>query len=183
MIALLGLWFQASLIAQLQCRRLQFNSWVGKIPWRRERLSTLVFWPGEFHGLYSSWGCKESDMTEQLSLHFQRESLRPLFQAWSIFSWAVLSYPFPCLFVLNWLFCGLESSWRYHACMCVKSLQLCPTLSDPIDCSPPGCSVHGILQARILAWVAMPSSQGSSLPRDRACVSCFSCIGRQILYH
>ena len=42
---------------------------LGKIPWRRERLPP-VFWPGEFHGLYSPWGCKESDMTEQLSLSF-----------------------------------------------------------------------------------------------------------------
>ena len=42
-------------------------SWVGKIPWRRERLPTPVFWPGEFHGLYSPWGHKESDMTERLS--------------------------------------------------------------------------------------------------------------------
>ena len=38
-----------------------------KIPWRRERLPTPVFWPGEFHGLYSAWGCKESDRTERLS--------------------------------------------------------------------------------------------------------------------
>ena len=41
---------------------------VGKIPWRREGLPTPVFWPGEFHGLYSPWGRKESDKTEQLSL-------------------------------------------------------------------------------------------------------------------
>ena len=41
-----------------------FNPWVGKIPWRRERLPTLGFWPGEFHGLYSPWGRKESDMIE-----------------------------------------------------------------------------------------------------------------------
>ena len=40
---------------------------VGKIPWRRERLPTLVFWPGEFHGLYRPWGHNESDMTERLS--------------------------------------------------------------------------------------------------------------------
>ena len=40
---------------------------VGKIPWRRERLPTPVFWPGEFYGLYSPWGHKESDMTEPLS--------------------------------------------------------------------------------------------------------------------
>ena len=44
-----------------------FNPWVGKIPWRRERLPTPVFWPGEFHGLYSQWGHKESDTTEQIS--------------------------------------------------------------------------------------------------------------------
>ena len=42
--------------------------------------------------------------------------------------------------------------------------QSCPTLCDPTDCSPPGSSVHGILQARILEWVAMPSSRGSSRP-------------------
>ena len=42
--------------------------WVGKIPWRRERLPALVLWPGEFHGLYSPWGHKESDTTERISL-------------------------------------------------------------------------------------------------------------------
>ena len=40
------------------------ETWVGNIPWRRERLPTPVFWPGDFHGLYSPWGCKESDTTE-----------------------------------------------------------------------------------------------------------------------
>ena len=46
------------------------DPWVAKIPWRRERLPTSVFWPGEFHGLYmySPWGHKELDMTERLSL-------------------------------------------------------------------------------------------------------------------
>ena len=44
--------------------------------------------------------------------------------------------------------------------MHAKSLQSSPTLCDPVDCSPPGSSVHGILQARILEWVAMPSSRG-----------------------
>ena len=51
------------------------------------------------------------------------------------------------------------------ACMGVKSFKSCPTLCDPMGCSPPGSSVHGILQARILEWVAMPSSRGSSRPR------------------
>ena len=45
-------------------------------------------------------------------------------------------------------------------CMHAKSLQLCLTFCDPMDCSPPGTSVHGILQTRILEWVAMPSSRG-----------------------
>ena len=50
-----------------QCGRPGFNPWVGKILWRRERLLTWVFWPGEFHRLYSPWGRKEWDTTEQLS--------------------------------------------------------------------------------------------------------------------
>ena len=62
----------ASLVAQLVKNpsangRPGFDPWVGKIPWRGERLPTPVFWPGEFHGLYSPWGLKESDMTERLS--------------------------------------------------------------------------------------------------------------------
>ena len=52
------------------------------------------------------------------------------------------------------------------ACVCAKSLQLCLTLCDPMDCGPPGSSVHGILQARVPEWVAMPSSRESFWPRD-----------------
>ena len=61
--------------------------------------------------------------------------------------------------------------------------QLCLTLCDPMDCSPPGSSVHGILQARILEWVPISSSRGSSRPRNWTPVSCISWIGRQILCH
>ena len=57
--------------------------------------------------------------------------------------------------------------------VCAKSLQSCLTFFDPMDCSPPGSSVHGILQARILEGVAISSSRGSSQPRDRTRVSCF----------
>ena len=52
--------------------------------------------------------------------------------------------------------------------------QSCPTLCDPMDCSPPSSSVHGILQARILEWVAIPFSKGSSWPRIRTWVSCIA---------
>ena len=55
---------------QQQSRRPGFYPWVGKIPWRRERLPPPVFWPREFHGLYSPWGHKESDTTERLSFSF-----------------------------------------------------------------------------------------------------------------
>ena len=60
--------------------------------------------------------------------------------------------------------------------VCAKSLQLCTALCDPMDCSPSGSSVHGILQARILEWVAIPFSKGSSWPRDRTHISYASCI-------
>ena len=62
--------------------------------------------------------------------------------------------------------------------MCAKLLQSRLTLCDLINDGPPGSSVHGMLQARILEWVAMPSSRGSSHPRDQTCVSYVSCIGR-----
>ena len=66
---------------------------------------------------------------------------------------------------------------RWEAlCMSAQSLQSCATLWDPKDCSPPGSSVHGILQVRLLERVATPSSRGSSLPRDRTHISCVSRI-------
>ena len=58
--------------------------------------------------------------------------------------------------------------------LCVLVTQLRLTLCDPMDCSPPGSSVCGILQARILEWVAISSSKGSSLPRDRTQISCIA---------
>ena len=63
--------------------------------------------------------------------------------------------------------------------VCVHS-QSCPALCNPMDCNLPGSSVHGILQARILEWGAMPSFRGSLGPRNQAC---FSCTGRRALYH
>ena len=57
--------------------------------------------------------------------------------------------------------------------LCTLSwLQSCLILCDPMDCSLPGSSVHGILQARIMEWVAIPCSKGPSRPRDRTLVSC-----------
>ena len=69
-----------------------------------------------------------------------------------------------------------------YSFVCV-STQLCLILCDPLDCSPPGFSVHGVLQARILEWVAISFSRGSSRPRDQTPISCISYIGKWILYH
>jgi len=56
----------------------------------------------------------------------------------------------------------------------MKVSQSCPTLCDLMDCSLPGSSVHGILQTRILEWVAVPFSRGSSQPRDQTHASCIA---------
>ena len=82
-----------------------------------------------------------------------------------------------------WALLKLTQCYMSIACTCAKSLQSCLTLRDPADRSPSGSSVHGILQARILEWVAMPVSRGSSQPRDWTHVSYVSCIGREFLYH
>ena len=66
--------------------------------------------------------------------------------------------------------------------VCVHA-QSCLTLWNPMDCSLPGSSVHRVFQARILEWVAIFSSRGSSWPRDWTNVSCIFFIGRRILYH
>ena len=58
--------------------------------------------------------------------------------------------------------------------MCAKSLQSCLTLWDTMDSSPPGSSLHGSLQARILEWIAVASSRGSSRPRDQTGLSCIA---------
>ena len=62
----------------------------------------------------------------------------------------------------------------------VKIAQSCPTLCDPMDCSLPGSSVHGIFQATVLEWVAISFSRASARPRDWIRISC---IDRRILYH
>ena len=96
---------------------------------------------------------------------------------------------------LFWLCKLIQLLWRtvwrflrklvinYHLCMCVYSLQSCLTLCDPKDCRPPGSSVHGILQARILEWVAISYSRGSSWPRDQTRVSLRLLNCKWIVYH
>ena len=81
----------------------------------------------------------------------------------------------PLCFFLFVLFFGSV----IHLLFCCLVAQSCPTLCDPMDCSPPGSSVLGISQARTLEWVAISCFRGSSPPRDRTLVTC---ISRYILY-
>ena len=81
----------------------------------------------------------------------------------------------------GWVYTGLDTGeQRLEARTCLPKgkkvlvAQLYLTLWYPLDCSPPGSSVHGILQARKLEWVAIPFSRGSSLPSDRTQVSCIA---------
>ena len=79
----------------------------------------------------------------------------------------------------------LPTNWILSHPLCVggKSLESCLTLCDPTDCSLPGSSVHGILQARILESVVMPSSRGDLPNPGIKPRSHVSCIGKRVLYH
>ena len=79
------------------------------------------------------------------------------------------------------IFVEIKATLKF-LCVCVCSQQ-CWTLCGPMGYNPPGSSVCGISQARILEWVAISFSRGSSQLRDQTCISCISCIGRWILYH
>ena len=137
-----------------QRRRCEFDPWGGNIPWRRDWLSTPIFLPGESHGQRrlvgsSPWGHKESFTTEWLK-H------TPLQMG-------------GCLHVRC-----------YHRICKATPHKMCPNagcesclvMSDSLQ--PHEDTVHGILQARLLEWVAFPFSRGSSQPRDRTQVSCIA---------
>ena len=72
---------------------------------------------------------------------------------------------------------------EFYICLLAKLLQSCPALCDAMGHSPSVSSVRGILQARILEWVAISFSRGPSQPRFGTCVSYIPSTGRQVLYH
>ena len=67
---------------------------------------------------------------------------------------------------------NIKKRWQEYTESESEVAQSCPTLCDPMDCSLPGFSVHGIFQARVLEWVVISFFRGSSRPRDRTQVSC-----------
>ena len=102
--------------------------------------------------------------------------------SWGVFpqpNWTEVSHKV----LLSGLSCSTISGVRCPVCVCAQSLSLVRLFWDPVDRGPPGSSVHGVAQARILVWVAISLSRGSSQLRDGTQVSCVFCIGRWTLYH
>ena len=146
------------------------SSLAWKIPWTEA--------PG------SPWGFKEWDMTEQLTLSLSREHAWDQLLLFQVCKWFHLNT------VIQWFTkweTGIQTikvensgewaiNWtnELYICVCVLFTKSCLTLCDPMNCSPPGSSVHGISKARILEWVAIPFSRGSFWHRDWTQVSCIA---------
>ena len=157
--------------------------------------STLRFWFMNFHSKlgikWASWTYGFWTHVHELQRSLTKLQAKQFWLLWWKSDFAFQQYS-----------CGLEfpkHRWeficqtaKYHkssfslqfnaSCVlsCFSCVWLCVTLWTT---DLPGSSVHEILQARIREWIAIPSSRGSSWPRDRTCISYVSCIGRWVLYH
>ena len=100
-------------------------------------------------------------------------------------AWGKDRRPLSCFshlrFFFYWSIVDLQHCVNFCCARYVASVMSNPC--DPMDCSPPGSSVHGILQARTLEWVVIPFSRGSSWPRDQNCASNDSCKDNWVLNH
>ena len=128
-----------------RCNRCRFDPWVGKIPWSRRRQPTPVFMPGKFHGQrslagYSLLGCR---VRHDWACMRARAHTHTHTHTHTLWIWEMQTSQAPT---------------QTTACVLyVQLLHSCLTLSNTMNCSPPGTFVHGILQASILEWVAIPS--------------------------
>ena len=118
--------------------------------WRRKQQSTPVFLPGESQGRWSLVGCHLWGRTELDTTEVTQQQQQQG---------------------------SMSRLSNQCARLCVFS---CVRLCDSMDSSPPASSIHGIILARILEWVAISFSRAFSLPRDQTHISC---IGKQVLYH
>ena len=110
----------------------------------------------------------ESKIWHKWTYLLNRNRFKRLFDSHQhIFIEVKLTYNIVLISTVEWL------SYTFCCCCCLVA-QSCPILCNPTDCSPPGSSVHGILQARILEWVTIPFSRGSSWLRDQTWVSCIA---------
>ena len=107
-------------------------------------------------------------------------SIHGIFQA-RVLEWAAVAFSVYCPSDEK-IKSGRKQCGRTYVKSChvlVHRAQSCPTLCNTVDCSPPVSSVHGIFQARILEWVAILFSRGSSRHRDQNCIFCVSCVAGQ----
>ena len=127
---------------------------------------------------YSPWCYKELDMTEWLTLSLsfnwlgcvKPKQTSEIKKHWENNSSTTFSSKYARWLSLTYVQCLLTLKLLVY----VLVTQSCMTLCDSMDCTPPGSSVHGISQARILEWVAIIFSRGSSCPRDQTLVSCIA---------
>ena len=158
------------------CKRCGFDPWVGKIPWRRAWQPTPVFLPGEHSSLRTE---EPGELHGARGVHGVAKS-----QTW--LKWFSMEHRWPdTLLGRKWVL--RECDWLRNEEIWLHLLALILPmedvwLCDPMDCSSPGSSVHGISQTRMLEWVAISFSRGSSQPREQTRISWVSCTGRWILY-
>ena len=127
--------------------------------------AVYLFWSEDFHHCFLKWNWEEGEGGGTV----KSGALYPAF------------YVYMC-----WISQHPDRKQLSHSNWVIRSesvVQLCPTLCDPMDCRPLGSSVCGISQSRILEWVAIFFSRGSSQPKDQTWVSHVSCIGRWVLYY
>ena len=161
-------------------RRPGFDPWVGKIPWRKKGQPSPLFLPGKSHEQRSLEATihgvtKKLPFTHWISTMCQATEITLWLPRRSQSEFSKGSQPDEAKKKLSYIKKeageGVTGAYVHaHSVVC-----------DPMECSLPGSSVHGISQARMLEWVAMSFSRGSSCPRDWTHGSSVSCIGRQVL--
>ena len=135
--------------------------------------------PASIHVILKAQGLSPDSvfLVDRYNCSLRKPSWRPETHLWYITCYIIDALGSVSPMSLSAL-CRLGPYYNY-VCVLAKSLQSCLTLSDAMDCSLPGSSVHGILQQ----WVSMPSSREISWPREWTHISYVSCIGRELLYH
>ena len=128
---------------------------VGKIPWRKERLPTPVFWPGEFHGLYSPWGHRA---TQQNDFHFPRTS-------WSCGCWPRVVCQSHCEELQPFHFCGIPLTFFFPSYLVSRS---CPLLCNRMNCTTPGLPVLHCLPE--FAQTHVYCGEGNGNPLQCSCL-------------
>ena len=158
-----------------QFRRPGFDPWVGKSPWRRKRLPTPVFWPGEFHGLYSLWGRKELDTNEWLSHFHFNFSLEKKYDQLQFSSVQLLSHVW--LFATTWIAArqaslSITNSWVYSN-SCPLNWWCHPTISSSVvpfsSCPQSLPASESFPMSQLFAWGGQStgvSAVASVLPKN-----------------